>query len=350
MKVLNGLSLLVFVLVVLLIGLRSCAIKVQPGQVGVLTEEWGQGLVEKDYAPGYHLDFGPLHTWAVFDTTVQSLSMVANTPEGALQVKSADGATVTMDITIKFRIKADECWLLRKELGTGNSYKTKVRNEALDALRDVFGGMTTEDFYIPEKREEKADLTKTALAARLASLHVELIEILVRDVSFEESYEQRIKEGAVASQQAEVNMALRNAAEFKGETDKIIAETKAKVTVIEQNLEKTRRTLTSDMEVKIAKIQADSERHVIETKADADLFKAQKVAAAELLEKNAEAEAQRLRQQALRGTGAKNLIALEAARNLQLNKFTLSTLDTDVLDLRRLAEKLGIELLGPAKD
>ena len=346
MKMLNGLALLVLLLVIALAALRMSAVKVRPGQVGILTEEWGSGLVQEDYGPGFHLDLGPLHSWAIFDTTVQSLSMVAASREGegALQVKSADGATVTMDITIKFRIKPGECWALRKELGVGNSYKTKVRNESLDALRDVFGAMTTEDFYIPEKREERAKQTKTALAERLDRLHVELIQILVRDVSFEESYEQRIKEGAVATQQAEVNMALRNAAFFKGETDKVIAETKAKVTVINQNLEKSRRELTSEMEVLIAKIEADSERYVIETKSDADLFAAEKIATAELLVKNAEADAQKMRQTALRGSGASNLIALEAAGNLQLTRFTVSTLDTDVLDLKALAKKLGISL------
>ncbi|MCA8968635.1 MAG: hypothetical protein KDC95_02585 [Planctomycetes bacterium] len=341
MKMLNGLSLVVLLVVAILLGLRSCTLKVRPGEVGVLTEEWGQGLVEEDYGPGFHLDLGPLHSWAVFDTTVQSLSMVAKSPEGALQVKSADGATVTMDITIKFHIKQGECWSLRKELGTGDSYKTKVRNESLDALRDVFGGMTTEDFYIPEKREEKAALTKTALSKRLDVLHVHLVDILVRDVSFEESYEQRIKEGAVATQQAEVNAALRNAAFYRGETQKVEAESTAKVTVINQGLEKTRRELTSDNEVKIAKIQADSERYVIEQRADADLFAAEKEATALLLVKNAEAQAKELLQTSLQGSGAKNLIALEAARNLQLTTFTLSTLDTDLLDIGKLAEKLG---------
>nr|HMQ23769.1 hypothetical protein [Planctomycetota bacterium] len=103
----------------------------------------------------------------------------------------------------------------------------------------------------------------------------------------------------------------------------------------------TRRELTSDNEVIIAKIQADSERYVVEQRADADLFAAEKSAAASLLVKNAEAQAQALRQTSLRGPGAENLIALEAARNLQLTTFTLSTLDTDLLDLGKLAEKLG---------
>ncbi|MDP7345369.1 MAG: hypothetical protein QF767_18880, partial [Alphaproteobacteria bacterium] len=64
-------------------------------------------------------------------------------------------------------------------------------------------------------------------------------------------------------------------------------------------------------------------------------------ASANLLTKNAEAEAQRLRQTALQGSGAKNLVALEAAKNLNLTKIIISTLDNNVLDLPSLAKKLG---------
>ena len=341
MKFLNLAAIGVILLAILALIVRFNVVKVPIGQIGVLTEEWGDGLVEKDYGPGFHMDLGPLHSWALFDTTVQSLSMIAAAPEGALQVKSADGATVTMDITIKFRIKPGKCWALRKELGVGDSYKIKVRNEAIDTLRDVFGSMETEEFYSPAKRVEKSAEATDALRARLDKLHVSLIEILVRDVSFEQTFEEQIKGKALARQDKEVQAAKTIATRRREETNKVVAETAAKVTIIQQNLEKTRRDLTSDNDVKIAQIKADAERYVKEVKADADLYAAEKLAGADLLIKNAEAESQRLRQTALQGSGARNLIALEAAQNLKLTKFVVSTLDNNVLDLEKLAEKLG---------
>ncbi|MDP6424786.1 MAG: SPFH domain-containing protein [Planctomycetota bacterium] len=320
---------------------RLCVVKVRIGQVGVLTEEWGSGLQQEDYPPGFHFNLGPLHSWELFDSTVQTLSMIDGDPNGPLNVKSRDGQTVILDVTIKFRIKPGECWKLRQELGTGDYYKTKVRNEAIDAMRPVFGSMLTEDFYDPKKRTDKAAESETLLRRRLASLHVELVAILVRDVTFNLTYEKELKLKALKDQEREVNNAQREAAQFRGNTQIIEAATQAKVTVIKQTLEKTRRELTADNEKEIAKIRADAARYVVETHADADLFKAEKQASANLLTKNAEAEAQRLRQTALQGSGAKNLVALEAAKNLNLTKIIISTLDNNVLDLPSLAKKLG---------
>ncbi len=343
MKLLNRIGYLILALLVLVLIARSCLIRIEIGQTGVLTEEWGSGLVPKDFGPGFHLDLGPLHSWTIYDSTVQTLAMTQRDPEGPLQVKSDDGATVTMDVTIKYRIKPGETWKLRKELGVGDSYKVKVRNEAIDALRPIFGRMRTEDFYDPKKREEKAAESEKFLAERLDILHVSLIQILVRDVSFEEAYEQRIKEKALAQQDIEVNIAQREAAQYLGETQKIEAETEAKIRVIDSNLQKEIRSLTAENEKKIEKIRADTEKFVIETKAEADLYAKQKEAESLLLTKNAEAEAQAMKQKVLVGSGARNLVALEAAENLNFQRFVISTLDNNLLDLLKMATKLGAD-------
>ncbi len=341
MKAIQFVAAGVILLALVAIGARSLVVRVPIGQIGVKTEEWGEGLVQKDFEPGFHMDLGPLHSWELFDSTVQTLSMIAAAPAGPLKVKSADGQTVNLDVTIKYRVKPGECWLLRKELGVGDSYKTKVRNEAIDAMRPIFGTMRTDDFYNPETRETKSLEAEKFLTTRLNKLHVQLVAILVRDVTFSPSYEKQIKAKALKGQEREVNDAQRDAAEFRGETQKIVAESAAKVTVIDQTLEKTRRELTAENALTIAKINADAQRYVVETRADADLFKAQKLAEAARLLKNAEAEAQRLRREVLQGPGAKNLVALEAARNLDLTKIVISTLDNNLLDLSSFASKLG---------
>ncbi len=347
MKFLRLISILVILFALGLLVARSIVIKIEIGQVGVLTEQWGDGLVQKDFGPGYCIDIGGLHQWSIYDGTVQTLAMVDGEGEGALQVKSADGATVTVDTTIKYRIKPGECWKLLAAFGAGDSYKIKVRNESINALRPVFGSMSTEDFYSPQKRIEKTVEAERTLRERLLNNHVDLLAILVRDVSFEEAYEQRIKEKALASQDIEVNKALREAAFFRGDTDKIGATTAAKVTVIEQGLEKTRSELTAENAKSVAQILADADRFVVETRADADLYRAQKKADSDRLMKNAEAQAQFLRQQVLRGSGAHNLVALEAARNLKLGSVLISTLENNFLDLPSLADRLGARADAP---
>ena len=75
---------------------------------------------------------------------------------------------------------------------------------------------------------------------------------------------------------------------------------------------------------------------------DADLSAAQKDAQGQLLVKRAEAEGERLRNLAMMGAGGNILVALEAARNLNLSKATISTINVDLLDLDTMAEKLGV--------
>lgn len=315
--------------------------KVEIGQVGVLTKEWGGGLVKEDYKPGYWMDMGPLHTWAVFDATVQTLERSKRAPKGPFVVKSVDGADVTLDLNIKYRIKPGSAWRILEQFGPGDAYQEKVQNESVDALRAVFGDLKTEDFYDPETRSKTAERTEIKLKERLEASHVELIEILIRDVSFSKSYEERIMQKELAKQEALVNISQRKAAEVAGDTNKIVAETAAKVRVIQETMEKDIREMSAENEKQITKIAAEADQYAIQKRADADLYKAQKLAEADLLLRNAEAEAQQLRQRALTGPGAANLVALETAQSLNFDKLTISTLANNVLDLKALAEKLG---------
>jgi regulator of protease activity HflC (stomatin/prohibitin superfamily) len=315
--------------------------KVEIGQVGVLTKEWGGGLVKEDYTPGYYMDMGPLHTWAIFDATVQTLERSRQATKGPFVVKSVDGADVTLDLNIKYRIKPGSAWRVLERFGPGDAYQEKVHNESVDALRAIFGDLSTEAFYDPEMRATTAEKTQVKLKERLESSHVELVEILIRNVSFSKSYETRIMQKELAKQEALVNISQRKAAEVAGDTNKIMAETAAKVRVIEETMAKDIQEMSAENEKNVTRIEAEAHQYSIEKRADADLYKAEKLAAADLLLRNAEAEAQQLRQMALTGPGAANLVALETAQSLNFGQLTISTLANNILDLRALAEKLG---------
>ena len=110
MNMLNKLSIGAIALAVLALGLRFVVTKIAPGEVGVVNAEWTGGLVEEDFGPGYHWNVGPFHTWTVFDTTVQTLHMHRDPKraarnddaqiQAALSVKSSDGASITLDVTL----------------------------------------------------------------------------------------------------------------------------------------------------------------------------------------------------------------------------------------------------------
>ena len=78
-----------------------------------------------------------------------------------------------------------------------------------------------------------------------------------------------------------------------------------------------------------------------ERKVRRELLAAKKDADGRLQVKQAEAEGERLRNLAMQGVGGGIIVALEAAKNLNLEDVTISTVENDLLDIDGMATKLG---------
>lgn len=351
MKFLNRISAAILIIGALILLARCSVIRVPPGSVGVVNREWTSGFEEKDYPPGYHLDVGPFHNWTVFDTTVQTLHMNNERHDfdegtSSIEGKSADGATVTLDVSIKYRIKPSEAWKVMKTVGGNQTmaggYKKLVQDRSNKVLFDAIGDIRTQEFYDPEKREAVQVQMEQALTQELDTIHVELIAVLLRDVRFQASLENQIKIQALAGQKEELNKAETLAEDFKGRTRKIQAQTAAEVRVIDQEREKQLTTMTAENDRKVAAITADFQKRVVEIQSDADLYAAQKEAEATKLLKEAEAQGQTLRREAVATSGGNALVALELASNLNFGDMTVSTQAVNPLDVAEILRLLGL--------
>ena len=353
MKAIKAASFLV-VLVILggVLVLKMLTIHIPIGTVGVRTQEYSvfgkKGVVQQDFGPGWHRDLGPVDSWQLFDKTVQTLEMTRDPKRGSragrddVQVQSADGYAVSVDVTIKYRITDGKAHKLFEDTGSGVKYKAIVRNQAQKACMGLFGQMKTEDFYNPDERRHKATEAKSVLVEALKGNFVEVIEVLMRDVQFDPEYEMKIRRKKLADQEVELNKSMARAAEMSGKTQVIEAETKRLVSVIMQEKESELVKMQAQTDREITKIKADYEKYATEKNADADLIAAQKDAQGQLLVKTAEAEGERLRNKAMMGVGGRVLVALEAAKNLNLSDVTISTVDNDLLDIGKMATKLGV--------
>jgi regulator of protease activity HflC (stomatin/prohibitin superfamily) len=340
-KTINSVSIVVVLFALLGLGLRAFTIKIPPGQTGVLNAMWTRGLVRQDYPPGFHWDLGPLHTWTLFDTTVQTLNRSAkDEAAGPLNVTSADGATVTLDVTVKYRIKDGRAWSVCAVNGPGEGYKAKVHNEAINVLRTQLGALKTEEFYDPRVRQSRTDQMEAALRERLALLDVDLVKILIRDLKFNDAFEARIRDKTLAQQDVELNQAKTETAKERGKTNEIIAQTKAKVVVIDQEKEKALIALRADNDKAITQLRADASKQEVEIRSGADLYAAQLRAQGELEVKKAEAEAERMRREALAVPGADVYVALELAKSLKLGELAVSTQAFDPLDIDAVVKRL----------
>jgi len=325
--------------------------RVPIGYVGVRTQEYAilgsKGVKPEDFGPGWHRDLGPIDTWNLFDVTVQALELTKDPTRGDrkarddVQIVSADGNRVSVDLTVKYRIKEGKAYRLYQDLGAGDTYKAIVRNESLDTFRDIYGKLDTEEFYDPVARGERTSAALVMLRTKLETRHVDVVDVLVRDVEFEERYEQKIRDKKLADQDVQLNMSKAQAAEMAGRTNVILKETEAMVKVISSQKEAELIKMQAETTRQIAQIHADAQKYVVEKEADADLYAAELIATGTLLEKNAEAEGEQLKATALHGSGGANLVALEATRNIELGDITVSTLETPFLELDNMVEKLG---------
>jgi regulator of protease activity HflC (stomatin/prohibitin superfamily) len=353
MKAIKTVSLVIIVLIVgSWVTINVVTVYVPVGMAGVRTQEYGvfgkKGVVPADFGPGWHRDLGPIDSWVFFDSTVQTLEMTRDPERGSVkgrddvQVQSADGYAVSVDVTVKYRIMAGNAHKVYQDTGSGVKYKTIVRNEAQRACIGLFGAMKTEGFYNPMERRKTAEAVKGLLEESLRDNFVEVIDVLIRNVQFDPEYENKIRRKKLADQEVELNKSMARAEEMRGKTQVIEAETQKLISIIQKEKDAQLVKMQAETDRQIAKIIAEYEKYATEKQADADLIAAQMQAEGALLVRRAEAEGERLRNLAMEGVGGSTIVALEAARNLQLNEVTLSTMNIDFLDIDGMATKLGV--------
>lgn len=349
-------KLVSFLIILVILGgwvvIRSLTVYIPVGSVGVRTQEYGilgkKGVVPKDFGPGWHRDLGPVDSWMVFDATVQTLEMTRDSGTGSrrvrddVQVQSSDGYSVSVDVTVKYRIQEGKAHKVYQDTGSRGKYKTIVRNEAMNACMSVFGEMRTEDFYSPAERRRSAVEAHEKLATALQRRYVEVVDVLIRDVQFDPAYEDKIRRKKLADQEVELNKSAARAAEMRGKTEVIEADITKQLSIIAKEKEAALVRLQAQTDLEIATIKANADKYATQKKADADLVKAQKESDGHLLVKRAEAEGERLRNAAMTGVGGSVIVALEAARSLNLSDLTISTVETDLLDIDKMATKLGV--------
>ncbi|MBC8453938.1 hypothetical protein H8D64_02680 [PVC group bacterium] len=348
-KLISGLIVLVIVGGSLL--LKSVTIFIPVGMVGVRIQQYGvlgkKGVVAKDFGPGWHRDLGPIDNWVSYDNTVQTLEMTKDPMRGSargrddVKLQSVDGNAISLDVTVKYRIQKGAAHKLYEDTGTGTKYMTVVRNEAENACMDRFGQMKTEQFYDPDQKRKTTVEVKKLLKEALADNFIDVIDVLIREVEFDPKYEKKIQNKKLADQEVELNKSMGEAEKMLGKTQVIEAETEKLVKIIIKEKEAELIKMEAETDLSIARIMAAYKKYETEKKADADLIWAQKEAKGLLLVKKAEAEGERLRNDAIQGAGGNVIVALEAARNLNIKTATISTMETDLLDIEAMAEKLG---------
>jgi regulator of protease activity HflC (stomatin/prohibitin superfamily) len=264
---------------------------------------------------GTNIYNGLLNSFHLLDMTVQRLEMVSQTGRGQrsgrddLRIKTVDGSDVFLDLTINYQLRRDMVEEIVTTSGLEDAYKYKwVRDYSRSVCRNVFGEMTTEEFYDASVRNVKAQKAMTELNLLLKPYGIEISSVIAEKFSFHKEYEERIRAKKLADQEVEEQISKANAARQK-QIFRVVEATKKKEVVIA--------SYTGEMEKLIVEANANAERdvrqaeaYVIDTQlgADATYYQRDKNAQAIWVKAKAEGEALTAMAEAYAGVGGINLI------------------------------------------
>ncbi|MFZ5568962.1 MAG: SPFH domain-containing protein [Thermodesulfobacteriota bacterium] len=311
-------------------------------EVGVRTRKlaiWGPpGVEEQVYAPGSTHVFLPfINDWHTFDTKLQNLEMVYEPSRGErrthddLLFKSIDGNDIGLDVIIAYRIDAAQAPYILQHVAVDNhTLREKiVRTIARSKPRDIFGELTTEEFYVAEKRELQAQKAKEVLQEMLGPMGIIVEKVLTKDYRFNREYQKAIEDKKVADQQVQKNKSARHAA-----------------------LEEYKRKL-EEAKGEVNKMIADADGAYRRAKIEADVYYERQQMMAEAIKAEGIAEAKGIQEMnnALAGSGGEALVKLRIAEALQDKKIMLLPVSTGGMnlkttDINRLIETMGIRAMA----
>jgi regulator of protease activity HflC (stomatin/prohibitin superfamily) len=323
-------------LLVLLFGYNSCTTYVKPGEAGVKQIKFGlgKGIDPTVYGTGLHY-VGVGETMHRFPLRVQVLELSNSHGEATgdleghragpgVNIQTSEGYTVQADLTVLYRI-ADPLKVMQT-IGPGRLFEdSAVIPRAQQDLRRALGELDAEDFYRGDKRVQKARAAQQALEVELKDKGIEVLQVLIRRYTYDQRYQQAIEQRKIQDQTVYKNEAEAKSAAAAAAKNKIIAEGAAAV------------------QVELARGEAE----VKKLEADADLYRRKKAADGDLLVKLAEAQGTELENQALRGVGSENMVALRMADALKGTRLIVLPSDGEggmnPLDLKTLMRRFDVK-------
>ncbi len=166
---------IIFIIVFIFIFISKSTVTIKAGQAGVLYKTFKGGVVTDEPAleEGFHF----ILPWnSVYTYEIRQQELFEH-----MKVLSSNGLDIKLDASVWYRPKAIELGILHKTIG--RNYLDRVIIPAIrSATRSVVGRYTPEQIY-SSKRDAIQKEIDTETKKILSDKHIELISVLVRDVT-----------------------------------------------------------------------------------------------------------------------------------------------------------------------
>lgn len=315
---------------------------VPPGYIGVRQIDFDlffgfgpkPGFSDLGLKPGYHWTIPYYSRIHLVPQTVQLLNLHRDsnaTDFSELLIRTTDASSVDVDVSIMTRFYPDSgtdgkivhggpAELLKNYGVDPSRWKKAVRDEVSNKLLVELSSLAAQEFYNPDKREQRLAIAQAAAATSLARYGIKLEAVLLRRYTYrDDKIDQAIFEKNIQEQEERLN------------------ESATKLALAKAKLEGE----AAQGDARIQTLLVSGQNQVDILRSEADLYENQKRAEGDLLVAKARAEVDRLKAEALQGSGADIYVAramtpmLAALRGGVVN-------DIDPFDISSWMKKLGV--------
>lgn len=186
-------------LLILLLLWNHIFIPIGSGESGVLWSRLGGGTtMDRRFGEGYWVIW-PWDRMAVYDLRYQEM-------HGKADVRTSDGLHVAMDVTIRYRPRADDLTMLHQAVGP-RYRETVLWPDTIAALQQIVGGFKPEELTV----SGETDLAQRVEAAARQSVErrwVDLDRVLITRVILPERVQAQIQE-KLADEQKVLSASLK---------------------------------------------------------------------------------------------------------------------------------------------
>lgn len=187
-------SLPLLLIMVMALTAVGCGTKIPSGHRGVFFATFGSGTeFGTIYQEGFNWHL-PWNRMIVYKIQLQER-------KENLTVLSSDGATIRMDVSILYRPTVAKLDSLQVEIGQ-NYYDVKVAPTIRGVARGIAGRYKPEEIYSTKREQMNAEIEE-GLKEAMAGNHIEIRNVLIRDIAIPEEISRAINFKLTADQEAQ---------------------------------------------------------------------------------------------------------------------------------------------------
>ncbi|MDK2893099.1 prohibitin family protein [Methanohalophilus sp.] len=228
------LAIIFAVLIVISVLYGSIFVSIGAGEVGVKFSQFG-GVQDDELGEGLHI-VPPWVTVTKYSVRSEVYTMSGKATEGEvvgddqITALTSEGLTLGMDITVRYRLMADEASSIHQRLGVNYAEKI-IRPTIKSEIRSVVSGRTALEVY-GEQRELVASQMKDRMELALKDDGIIVEEVLLRNVKLPERVAEAIELKLQADQDAQRMVFVKQKEQLEAERKIIEANGVANSTII----------------------------------------------------------------------------------------------------------------------